>query len=276
MSADTSSSPDDAIPDPSPNGAFQNWRKTPTEGVDELTAACIANDSPRFTVALDKWTSYGYAIHELRPVMRQAVELNNPDLNFAFEALRFKAKEVLGLFAINEPMGETMTTLLGYAAVDEDMVLWLLDHEADPNKQTKIDHTPLSVAIVDASLSTIKLLFERGADVHKGEPLHHAVVRKPDVAEVLALLHEKGASLNAKMYENHPSSYSFYFFLGLGLDIHQAASRGQVDAVRYLLERGADPTIKEATQRTALDWATEFKHEEVVRLLKPAIEKAGA
>ena len=57
------------------------------------------------------------------------------------------------------------------------MTLWLLDHGADPNKQCSIDLTPLSYAVEQASPPTVKLLLDRGGDVHKGQLLHHAVDR---------------------------------------------------------------------------------------------------
>ncbi|KAI9371705.1 hypothetical protein BJX61DRAFT_510421 [Aspergillus egyptiacus] len=53
--------------------------------------------------------------------------------------------------------------------MDEDMVLWLLDHGAEPNQQCLIDLTPISVAIRDAAVSTIHLLFDVGAIAHKGQ-----------------------------------------------------------------------------------------------------------
>lgn len=57
------------------------------------------------------------------------------------------------------------------------MALWLLDYGADPNKQCSIDLTPLSYAVEQASLPTVKQLLDRGGDVHKGQLLHHAVER---------------------------------------------------------------------------------------------------
>ncbi|KAL2832445.1 hypothetical protein BDW59DRAFT_139266 [Aspergillus cavernicola] len=57
------------------------------------------------------------------------------------------------------------------------------------------------------------------------------------------------------MYENHSLSWGLYFFMALGLAIHHAAEQGKVDVVHYLLNQGADPSIKDTTERTALDWA---------------------
>ncbi|KAL4946923.1 hypothetical protein BDW69DRAFT_179461 [Aspergillus filifer] len=93
-----------------------------------------------------------------------------------------------------------------FAVRNEEMTRWLLDHGADPNAQAGLDVTPLSMAAESASFSTIKLLFEHGADVRKGQPLHHATKRKSEITEVLASLLEKGAPLNEEIYENHEYS----------------------------------------------------------------------
>ena len=90
------------------------------------------------------------------------------------------------------------------------MTLWLLDHGADPNKQCSIDLTPLSYAVEQASPPTVKLLLDRGGDVHKGQLLHHAVDRQTDTIEILGMLLERGAPLNSKMYENHYPSFGDY------------------------------------------------------------------
>jgi ankyrin repeat protein len=148
------------------------------------------------------------------------------------------------------------------------MTLWLLDHGADPNKQCSIDITPLSYAVEQASLSTVKLLLDRGGDVHKGQLLHHAVERQTDTIEVLGMLLETGAPLNSKMYENHYLSWRLFYFMDLGTALHKAAELGKADVVRYLVNQGADVGIKDATNRSAMDWAALNHHQEIVELLQ--------
>lgn len=155
-----------------------------------------------------------------------------------------------------------------YAVDDDEMTLWLLDHGADPNKQCSIDLTPLSYAVEQASLPTVKLLLDRGGDVHKGQLLHHAVERQTDTIEVLGMLLKRGAPLNSKMYENHYSSWRLYYFMGLGTALHKAAELGKADVLRYLLDQGADVSIKDATNRSARDWAALNNHQEAVELLQ--------
>ncbi|KAL4877409.1 putative hspc200 [Aspergillus karnatakaensis] len=264
-------------------------RQTPLSTIEALQTACSAKDIRQFQAIFNDWLPLGINIRDLNDVLWQAVgedvaEIVSTFLShgkpisfmYARAAVHSRSYHVLELFLqhgwdINEPDDITKPTVLGYAVKDEEMARWLLDHGADPNKQCEIDLTPLSCAVEDASWSTIQLFFERGADVHRGEPLHHAINRKTEVVEVLELLLERGAPLNGKQYENHYNSWRLYFFMGLGTALHQAAQVGNVLAVKYLLERGADPNIKDATNRTPLGWAVELKRPEVVALLEEAL-----
>ena len=84
------------------------------------------------------------------------------------------------------------------------MTIWFHEHGADPNRQCSIDVTPLSMAVANAPIHIIQILFDRGGDAKEGELLQHALDRQADVVEVLGLLLEKGAPLNKVMYQDHP------------------------------------------------------------------------
>ncbi|KAJ5223645.1 hypothetical protein N7468_008187 [Penicillium chermesinum] len=261
-------------------------RQTSPEIIGEMEAACEVGDFARFKSTFDTWTSLKLDIHELDSVMIQAVRWDRKDVvaeflqhglpvsqDYALEAIGHGSKEVLNTLLqrgwdINQPTSELRPPALGYAVDDEDMTLWLLDHGADPNKQCSIDLTPLSYAVEQASLSIVKLLLDRGGDVHKGQLLHHAVERQTDIIEVLGILLERGAPLNSKMYENHYPSWRLYYFMGLGTALHKAAELGKADVVRYLVDQGADVGIKDATNRSAMDWAALNNHQEIVELLQ--------
>lgn len=122
---------------------------------------------------------------------------------------------------------------------DEVCVRWLLEHGADPNARCEINLTALSDAVRFAPLSTIEFLLDHGGDVAKGELLHHALLRDDKVLETATLLLDRGAPINRNMYEDDEQG-----FLRCGImsvtPLHSAASKGMVDVVKLLLERGAD------------------------------------
>lgn len=144
------------------------------------------------------------------------------------------------------------------------MTTWLLDHEADPNRQCVIDLTPLSLAVESAPISVIHLILSRGGNVQKGQLLHHAIERQSDTIEVLKLLIEKGAPINATVHEDYPS-WALFQFMGLGTPLHRASELGKVDVVRYLLSKGANQDIKDTKGRIPLECAQMSNHLEVIQ-----------
>jgi ankyrin repeat protein len=79
-------------------------------------------------------------------------------------------------------------------------------------------------------------------------------VRKGDAAGVTAAL-DKGADVNAKF--RYGSTALF-----------KAAERGNAEVTKILLDRGADVTVKDTFyQATAMSWALDGKHIDVVKLI---------
>lgn len=110
-----------------------------------------------------------------------------------------------------------------------EMMNFLLSQRADVNVQDKNDDTPLHKAALLVNEAMVKLLLEHGADVNiKGmfsrSPLHCASMNA-DV-RVMELLIDRGADIQAK--NDH------------GLSPLHLAAFGKADAVRLLLEKGAD------------------------------------
>ncbi|CAG8885948.1 unnamed protein product [Penicillium egyptiacum] len=209
----------------------------------------------------------------------------------ALHATEAKAKNALQIFLdngwdINQPMGELNQfsgesqnlsaseflkrhssldfTSFNYAIGDEDMTAWLLHRGADPNRRCSIDLTPLSHAAEPAAISTIRLMLSCGGDVKKGQLLHHAIDRQPDVIEVLQLLIEGGATINATMYQDDYSSWRLFYFMPLGTALHKAAELGKVGVVRYLITKGADMRITDANGCTAKECADKLGKREVI------------
>ena len=82
----------------------------------------------------------------------------------------------------------------------------------------------------------------------------YEAVRKGDVAGVTAAL-DRGADVNAKFRYGTTALF-------------KAAERGNVEITKILLDRGADVNVKDTFyQATAMTWAIDGKHTQVVRLL---------
>lgn len=147
------------------------------------------------------------------------------------------------------------------------MALWLLECGADLNKRPITDITPLSYAVEYATPSLVQELLDRGGDVQKGELLQHALNRKTDIVAVLRILLDKGAPLDAIEYANHAGSFSTYVFLERGTPLCKAAGIGNTEAVQFLLERGADASIRNSKGRTPLECAERGGFKEIVDIL---------
>ncbi|KGO74683.1 hypothetical protein PITC_082920 [Penicillium italicum] len=252
-----------------------------------MYAFCVSGDMQKFRETLDSSRSLSdeFDICELSGIMIEAIKRNSTlfikellrrgmpvDPLYAFEAIKVKAKDALEALLdngwdINQPISELKPPLLGFAVADEEMTAWLLDHGADPNRQCVIDLTPLSLAVESAPISVIHLILSRGGNVQKGQLLHHAIERRSDAFEVLKLLIEKGAPINATVHEDYPS-WALFQFMGLGTPLHRASQLGKVDLVRYLLSKGANQDIKDIKGRIPLECAQMSNHLEVIQELE--------
>ncbi|KAL2823442.1 ankyrin repeat-containing domain protein [Aspergillus cavernicola] len=222
-------------PQPSIEEVLQVTSQTPVETINEMKAACAANDLSRFKSAVDDWKTHGFKMYELDFVMKLALKCNN-----------FQIVSTLIANGLDQ-----------YHAVnDEDMLLWLLDHGADPNRQCLTDITPTSMAVWDGPISALQLLFDHGADINKRQLLHHAVERKSDEIPFLAFLLERGASINKKK-----SSVAF------------RSGPGKLHVVQYFLDQGADLLIRDLNEKTALDRAVKRGHTKVAHVLQSAMEE---
>ena len=123
-----------------------------------------------------------------------------------------------------------------------------------------------------ASLDTIKFLFDRGGNFKRGQLLHNAVQRvAPDAIELIRMLLDKGAPINEIQYKNHAPSWRDCCSFGLGTPLHYAAQDGRVEIVSFLLSRGADPTILDTKGRTVLQSAEHYRQLDVIQLLRSGL-----
>jgi ankyrin repeat protein len=110
------------------------------------------------------------------------------------------------------------------------------------NTQTNLGETPLMLAAINNYLELAKVLIQRGADVNKPgwSPLHYASTRGH--REMMRLLIEHEAYIDSETENGTtPLMMAAYFASPL--------------AVKLLLEEGADPTLVNSANVSALDMA---------------------
>lgn len=127
-----------------------------------------------------------------------------------------------------------------------DTVIVLLDAGAQVDAPDSNGRTPLMNACSSKDVQTAKLLMARGADVNARDqdqwpPLMMAVVEWSGdryQTELVRVLLDAGAAIDARTTWGHTA-------------LHTAALCGATDAVRDLLQAGADATLVDIESRTA-------------------------
>jgi ankyrin repeat protein len=110
------------------------------------------------------------------------------------------------------------------------------------NVRNALDETPLMLAAINNQIDLAKILIERGADINRPgwSPLHYAATRGH--REMMRLLLDHDAYIDSES-ENGTTP------------LMMAAYSAPPLAVKLLLEEGADPTLVNHGQASALDFA---------------------
>lgn len=143
-----------------------------------------------------------------------------------------------------------------------EVVNILLEKGANVNCKDKYDDPALMVAINKKRKDIVKLLIEKGANVNIVEKLTGKTplmfYAYDGNNEIVKLLLDKGAKLDKyNIISNNGGTYLMFFSAG-----------GLLDYVKKLVETGADINDKDNHGRTALMYAKERKHLDVVNYLK--------
>ncbi|KAL8812793.1 MAG: hypothetical protein Q9200_000760 [Gallowayella weberi] len=133
---------------------------------------------------------------------------------------------------------------MGQVVKDESLLRWFLEHGADPNAPAEIrDVTPLSYAVQRASFDNIKLMFAYGGSTARGQLLNMASGRTdPEYTPIMQYLFDNGDIDINKTYNEDRPELEGWSDLSNQIPLHHAARSGNIEAVRWLLERGATPT----------------------------------
>ncbi len=230
-------------------------------------------------------------IEGIRSALDQGIDINTPQTAEGYAGIDTEKH-------YHETYG---TTPLHYAVQSPhnplDTVAFLLDHGADidatDNSGAGVLHYVVRHADPKYQLALIRLLVRRGADINQGDeygatPLHHAIwSNAPN--EVVRVLTELGADVNARITENDPpilikgdtpllflmrhdsspSGWKLTWLVTHGADVNARNHLGETpllahikehgsysdpDAVRYLVFKGADASLRDNENHTALDY----------------------
>lgn len=140
-----------------------------------------------------------------------------------------------------------------------DVVRRAADEGVNVDQSDEMGRTPLMLAAFNGHTDVARFLLDEGADVENKNsegrsPLIFAA--SGSNPETVDLLLKRGANPDVKDDVQEWTALMF------------AAAEGQVDVVRTLLEHGADPSLEDEDGETALDFARDNGHTEVVQLLE--------
>jgi ankyrin repeat protein len=156
--------------------------------------------------------------------------------------------------------GNDGQTLLHIAAAANQLKIaqFLIDRQANVNARDNRGMTPLHWAAYNGYQKMIALLFENKAEIDAGNvngltPLHMAV--SYGHKDTIELLLKSGANVNSRTYD-----------MGM-TPILWAAFCGYTDGIKPLLKYRADVNSQDCNGNTPLEWAEEYNHYDMARLI---------
>ncbi len=160
-----------------------------------------------------------------------------------------------------EAVGHCAATALHLAAEYDrvEMIRWLVGEGFVVDGVDSFGHTALESAVSSDSLGAAAVLMELGANVGVRDPQDYGLIHRVPFGRSLGMLK---LLLAAGLEVNDVSG-------GGSWPLHDACEQGNTEAVRFLLEHGADPDLT-STGETALFAAVAKDNLECVRLLLDA------
>ncbi|XP_048558689.1 ankyrin-1-like isoform X2 [Triticum urartu] len=190
---------------------------------------------------------------------------------------------------------ESGETALSYAAVNGivNVVRYLLDHGANPDKSGPGNRTPLHMAVGQGNCEIVKVLLSKGADVNcysdSGTPLHIAAVFGLDGAMKILLDHHADCNksvciadtpLIVALRAHRQKCVKLLIKAGADLKglgsadpVIVAIDEGLTDCLKCLLNAGADPNVLDDFGRLPIEVAASYNSREDVEILFPVTSR---
>lgn len=143
------------------------------------------------------------------------------------------------------------------------------------------------VAILKGSREVVTTLLDHGMRLDSCNPLHQVFRRRErrlrhpsngpgDSIEIMSLLLNHGCDINALEYAGNAEVQKEWRELERGPPLHRAISTKNVPAFEFLLDRGADPTIRntrgfnacEIVKETRAEWPENMEWQENMRKME--------
>jgi ankyrin repeat protein len=143
-----------------------------------------------------------------------------------------------------------------------EVVRFLLTRDVDVNFRAFLDGTPLPWSYYSGSRATIDLLIAAGADETRRDSEYRCTPRAFGVCVTASWGLAGRLDLALRV---DPSLLNV--LEGRGTPLHEAARAGEIETVRFLIDAGADRTLRDADGCTPLDLAARYQHASTVALL---------
>jgi ankyrin repeat protein len=255
-------------------------------GNSALIAAIDGNHSETAKFLIDKGAEIDAEPQWMRSVIAWAVLRDMKDI-----------VEILLQKGVNINTGsEDETTPLIFAAKEknEAMVRFLVGKGADVNIADAKGNTPLRYAVCDSRLNVAEFLIGKGGNINARDQNEKPILAwaaNCGNTKAVRMLFKKGAAVNETGYKREPAwmwavergsnieTLKFFFEIDKNIDVNTriaanttalmiAARNGRTDAVRFLIERGADLNVRQVLfDNTALMFAVLGNYKDIVALL---------
>ncbi|KAA6410228.1 MAG: hypothetical protein FRX48_05649 [Lasallia pustulata] len=144
----------------------------------------------------------------------------------------------------------------------------------DPNIHGAKNECPLNTAANVGNFAVVDLLLQHGAKIGYNNALHAvagACKGDSECIPMMAYLLDHGANVNALERQSNPEyceRMKSHPSISMETALHCAAYRGSKERVQFLLDRGADPQLRDSPNFTAADSVNEYDETGIAELLE--------